>query len=231
MKNCYIAILILLLPFRGFTQHFELGFGAGTPYYLGEINPAVHFLNQPNLAFTAMIKRNLNKRYALRLSGAYGKIVANDLNNGLGFSSFRNLQLNSNLLDVSTILEFNFFPYEIGHPLSAKASPYVFIGVSGFYNRAELSTNSDNGFQTQQNTLSVAVPFGVGLKIKLLSNLGMQLEWGMRKTFTDNFDALENINYTLINLSNKGNYDWYNFTLLTLNYKILTKLDRCPVVK
>ena len=66
---------------------------------------------------------------------------------------------------------------------------------------------------------------------RFTGNMGINIEWGVRKTFTDEIDGLANTYTNGYQMSNSKNNDWYSFGGITLNYKILTKTDRCPIVK
>ncbi|MCB0381230.1 MAG: hypothetical protein KDD24_08235, partial [Flavobacteriales bacterium] len=91
--------------------------------------------------------------------------------------------------------------------------------------------NASNTTTESKSIIAPAVPFGVGVKFDFIRNLGLNIEWGVRKTFTDEIDGLSKTYSNNYQLSNSQNNDWYSFAGITLNYKILTKTDRCPVVK
>ena len=92
------------------------------------------------------------------------------------------------------------------------------------------STNS--GTEVKRSSLiAPSIPFGFGFKFDFVRNLGLTIDWGVRKTFTDKIDGLDETYLNGYQLSNSQNNDWYSFVGISLNYKILTKRDRCPVVK
>ena len=71
------------------------------------------------------------------------------------------------------------------------------------------------------------IPFSVGFKINLYKNLGLEAEYGFRKTFYDNFDGLNDFtdpaDYGWLH-----NNDWYSFTGICLTWKIYNRLAGCP---
>jgi len=99
------------------------------------------------------------------------------------------------------------------------------------------------------------VPFGFGFKYSLSKRIGLNFEWGMRKTFTDYIDDVsktyylkgENINPdngaellsdpTLNHQPNmqrgeEKNFDWVAYAGLTISYKFdLYSKKRCNSLK
>jgi hypothetical protein len=71
------------------------------------------------------------------------------------------------------------------------------------------------------------IPFTFGFKVNVYKNIGLEAEYGFRKTFYDNFDGLKD----LVAPSDFGwihNNDWYTFTGITVTWKIYNKLAGCP---
>jgi len=96
----YIFFLLLILSFfiaesraQRFTDYGLLG---GVTYYNGEINPTRQFYS-PSPAFGGFFRVNINKRYAIRISGLYGELKGSDT-----------------VMDFCGQLEFNFMPYITG---------------------------------------------------------------------------------------------------------------------
>ncbi len=105
--------------------------------------------------------------------------------------------------------------------------------------------------------VQISIPFGVGVKTNLAKNIGLSIEWGMRKTFTDYLDDVSQSYYdpkaltaahgpTSALLSDKSigndpNYtntgrqrgnpttkDWYSFAGIALTIKLGHKVEKCP---
>nr|HRC88598.1 DUF6089 family protein [Bacteroidales bacterium] len=60
------------------------------------------------------------------------------------------------------------------------------------------------------------------------NNLGLEAEYGFRKTFYDNFDGLTDF----VDPDEHGwihNNDWYSYTGISFTWKIYNKLAGCPV--
>jgi hypothetical protein len=80
---------------------------------------------------------------------------------------------------------------------------------------------------TVETTFKPVIPFSVGFKANVYKNMGLEIEYGFRKTFYDNFDGLKD----LIAPSDYGwthNNDWYSFAGIVLTWKIYNRLAGCP---
>lgn len=225
-----ISITFILTQSVYGQHHSELGILGGTSYYLGELNPSKQVVNKINPAIGVFYRKNTSKRYALRFGLNYAKLSASDEITATSFSDFRQLSFSTSLYEGYGILEFNFLPYEIGGYRSSPFSPYVFIGVAGFIVNPEVE--NDGGYYTESSgaLTTFSIPFGAGIKFDLGRNWGVGIEWGMRKTYTDEIDGLSPEYYGGYQLSNSQNNDWYSILGITLNYKILTQSDHCPGV-
>lgn len=97
--------------------------------------------------------------------------------------------------------------------------------------------------------LQVSVPFGAGFKVNIAKRMSLGMEWGMRKTFTDYLDDVSTVYVNPIYLTsdaarlsnrsvtpdntgmqrgNSKNKDWYNFTGLTITFKLNNPQEKCP---
>jgi len=131
-----------------------------------------------------------------------------------GFNTERNLNFRSNILEFSTQLEFNFFPYEVGNN-DFPFTPYVFLGLSIFSFKPQGKLLTAVNYKNEQyppgwvdlqplgtegqgtkfysdkkpySLLSSAIPFGMGIKWNIFKQTSIGLEYGLRKTFTDYLD-------------------------------------------
>ncbi|RLD43202.1 MAG: hypothetical protein DRI89_05300 [Bacteroidetes bacterium] len=182
----------------------ELGLFGGGSYYVGEMNPAIPFVNT-QLAFGALARYNINDRTAIKLSYSRGSIKGEDSQPGrivpqdYSFSSVVN--------DISLVGEFNWWDYFTGSKRSY-FTPYLFAGLAYYISDLESG---------------IAIPFGFGFKYSISERFGLGFEWGMRKTFSDYIDGVNASDYQS-GLNTQGNdktstWDWYNFTGITLTYK------------
>ncbi len=251
-KSFLLLILFYIHTNLVWSQSYvdEIALMAGGAYYMGDINPYTHF-NNYNYHFGAGYRRTLdNKQIVLRGHVMYGRVSAE--------SQTTNLNFRSTILEIGPAIEINFMPFVIGETKKYKGTPYLFGGLTYFkmnpqtnnngnwINLQSLGTegqgsslNEEDSYKTQQ----ISLPFGLGLKINLSKRFALNMEYGMRKTFTDylddisgtyvNTDKLEQENGELAaNLSrsqgieglqrgNAQNKDWYSFYNVMLCFRIL----------
>ncbi len=219
-------------------QTLDVGVFGGQSYYLGDVNPDQHFVGS-KLAYGVLIRLNTSDRFGLRVGFTRGTLKADDMDfrdkGKLPVPSFspgnpiinredyisRGLNFTTNITELTVQAEINFLPFFVGSKRH-RWTPFIFGGASMFlFNPKETATQLKlQGYGTEgqlsQNkkkkytTTSIAIPFGLGFKFSLSKRLGMSIEWGMRKTFTDyiddisttytydiyGFDAEQNVYYT-----------------------------------
>lgn len=263
----WCIVLIFLFSFKGisqpqqkrnFRQH-EVGGMLGGSYYLGDLNPRKHFfLTQPALGL--FYRFTPNYRYAFRGGVNFGSIMGDDSQSEDADQLQRNLNFKSNIYEFNALAEFNFLEYRISED-KYKFTTYLFLGLNvfKFKPRAEIGNNwydlqplKTEGQQNVYKLTQVAIPFGIGVKMNVSKQVGIGLEWGPRKTFTDYLDDVSGTypNYlkTPYNSAiakilsdrskNGGNNinkqrgnprtkDWYVFFGVTLNVKINPRVKPC----
>lgn len=249
MKKIVFTSVLLFFLVVGHSQTLETGIFVGSSYYLGDINPGKHF-DQSLFSAGAIARYNKDDRWSFRFSLLLGQVQASD--DAIDVNNDRHLIFTSNITEFSGVVEFNFFPYETGNGKN-KYTPYIFAGVGFFFfepqigghNLRDLGTEGQKiGFndRTPYEQRGLAIPFGIGFKYSLTEKLGLGVEWGMRKTFTDYIDDVSTTYYldassymnpelnvvlsdpSLSHMPNdeRGNpqtKDWYNFFGITLTYK------------
>ena len=238
--------IILLLADQTVSQNQEFGLFLGGSYYNGEINPNKHVLVVSRPAGGIFYDYHLNERYYFRTIGTYGQIQVDDNLTDIGLNNFRDLQLSARVIDLSGQIHFNFF--EFGRGVNNKPyTPYIFAGLSIFnVNPSVSSMNSDTATafpkeSYSRNLTSVAFPFGAGFKA-IFGTICLGLEWNFRKTFTDDFDGIDN-QYQTGNVNGEiprqgqplgfqkgiiNTWDWYSFIGLTISYRPAPKKNACP---
>ena len=214
MKRVFwvILVLCLALPLKSQSK-IDYGVFVGVSSYIGDINPG-RLLYSPLPVAGIFYRYNLNPRQALRTSLVAGGLRANDLDFNNAFQLARGKSFSGVVFDWTLQFEFNFLPYST----DGKAwdyTPYIAAGAGiSFIN-------------TVAFTYVPVIPFSVGFKTNIYKNLGLEVEYGFRKTFYDNFDGL----YDLVDpndYSKIHNNDWYTFSGFCLTWKIFGKLIDCP---
>lgn len=179
----------------------ELGFLLGGSYYLGDLNQFVPFKNT-HLAGGLIYRYNVHSRLAIRTTFNYGKVSGDDSDSKIDQHRERNLNFESSIWELASGVEFNYYPFQIGHN-RYRGTAYLFAQLAGFRMNPKTDFNGDMvelqelGTEGQGTSLSskrqyskyqLAVPLGVGARISLGSSASLGIEFGIRKTFTDYID-------------------------------------------
>jgi hypothetical protein len=215
--NTYLFVVGMLIPLMSTAQQdADIGLFAGTSYYLGDINPNRHFY-RPSFSYGLIYRYNINTRWAIRANGYVADLFGNDLDFPERLDPDRELspqRFHTTLLDMALQAEFNFLPYSPGLG-NWQYSPYISAGLGG-----SMIMNSD---ADAINTL--AIPFGIGVKVNITARLSAGAEWGFRKTFSDSIDGVENPSGTSSVIHNN---DWYSFMGIFITYKFFNFATECP---
>lgn len=265
MRTPYLYLLLFIFSFsiaksqntfRGLRTPYsswEIGVFGGESYYLGEVNQT-HFVPF-NLAFGPIVRYNYDQRLSFKAALKMGTIEGDDSKSSSTFNQDRNFAFTSELIEISGLMELNFFPFSALDDKAYIVSPYGFIGLAYLNHNPQANFNgikiSTNNLATEGNTYSkhlMTIPMGLGIKFRM-NRFGLGINWGIRKTFTDYLDdvstfylpansssgsAQQNIanstQYSNVDNIKRGDQyskDWYVFTGLTL-FVNLTPKRVCP---
>lgn len=198
---CLFISLSGMSQFDNFLSKSSISFNAGGSYYLGDLNKVGHFKNT-NLSAALLYKHNFNSRVALRVGLSYGKVEAYDEDATSDFQQNRNLSFESPIWELASGFEFNYFNYKIGNK-QYYATPFLFVGLGIVRINPQTEFNGELvelqplGTEGQGTSLSgnklynltqIVIPFGVGFKVNLGEKTAFNIEYGLRKTFTDYID-------------------------------------------
>lgn len=196
------VVIVLMVSLNSKAQTLEAGVFGGAAYYLGDLNPQSHF-TESNFAYGGLVKYNINPRLSLGLSVTQGNITSDATSYNLDHTGNTIDNLTTKVLEFALQGEINFFPYLTG-ARNSTWTPYIFGGAATF---------------NFENTNSVSLPFGIGVKMSPTEKNGVNLFWGARKTFTDDLDNIVTIDY-------QGyNYDWYFYYGLNITFAFRLKSD------
>ncbi len=265
----FSALTILAQPKK---KSAEVGVFLGGSYYIGDLNPLGHFNQFTKPAGGLVFRYNFNPRLAARANVFFGAMEGDDSFSNSSAQQQRNLHFKSNLSELSAQLEFNFLDFKIGDDTRG-FTPYIFGGIAGFKYNPKVKVNDHwielqplgtegqglvgASSQRKYKLTQLSLPFGVGVKANLSKNIGISIEWGMRKTFTDYLDDVSGRYYdpailaakrgtmtaklsdtsigTDPNYSNAGRQrgnpttkDWYSFGGIALTVQFKDKIKTCP---
>jgi len=202
----------------------DLGVQVGAATYWGSIQN-VNSLKSITPVVGVLGRWNFNKRLAIRGQLLTGNLSADGFfkNALIGQSGTRaaafpadpNYVYNfkRNFQTVEALLEFNFRNYKMGKMKKESFTPFISLGLGGFYSRAprtgsfildptastavgvtpalyppykDINGKLTNGL----DVLTLTIPVGLGLKFNITRRLGGLAEVIVRKTFSDNIDNL-----------------------------------------
>jgi|ERR1051326_7451246 hypothetical protein len=249
-------------------RYQEFGIFLGGSYYIGDLNHAhLNSLTQP--AGGVVYRYNFNPRFDIKANLLFGTIKGDDSQSGSPSQITRNLNFKSPVTELAAEFEFNFLEYTLGNS-KTPFTPYVFGGIAGFhfnpqgqigdnfYNLQPLGTegqgtplNSDKRYRLTQ----ISLPFGIGIKASISRMIGVSVEWGWRKTFTDYLDDCSKVyvdptvlasyygpssayfSDPSVNTDHNANIgkqrgdsstkDWYSFAGIMLTFKLRAREMKC----
>ncbi len=205
-----VTILFLLIYSMSFGQRqnnlsrSEVGILGGGSYYIGDLNQMQHFVHS-SPAGGLFYRFNINSRLASRTFILFGSVFADDAQSPRTYGGVyknRNLSFSSDILEVGTGLEFNYFPFQIGHK-NYRGTGYLFAEIAYFQmnpttnfkgEKIELRTIGTEGQNTPLNAKGyysknqISIPLGIGFKYPFTKSFCIGMEYGIRKTFTDYLD-------------------------------------------
>ena len=156
-----------------------------------------------------LYRMNFNPYQTVRLNLGYSHIQFIDASAKEQYRRDRKLWGTNSIIEADLIFEYNFFP--VNDEQKSLLSPYIFGGVGGMLaSTPQLTVENDfkrgaggnpiapvagdpNSFETNATytsgkKLTMAIPFGIGLKYKFNYNWSLFGEFMFRPTFSDSID-------------------------------------------
>ena len=201
----------------------EIGGGLGGLVYKGEVAPNYRFQNN-RLGAVLFYKKDISTPVTLKANLLAGMIRAQDMDVSLPVNTFRQADVETNLVEFSAGLEYNFLDY-YNQRRSTRWTPYYFISfaVARFNNKAQLGKNT---VKPEETATLLSIPTGIGFKFALSYHWNLGLEIGARKTLAKNSDRLDYLqtkNYGRLTarelpLTDPYDTDWYYYNGLSISY-------------
>ncbi len=202
-----LSVTLLALNARAQTERYEyvqkgeFGITLGAAHYFGDINTRAA-INRPKPALGAFYRKQFGNYVGLRLSAHYAQLGYSDTYSKNDFQKSRNLSFNTNIWELAIQGDFNFFKFIPGDPYH-QFTPYITLGVGAFTYDPYAYLNGKKEFlrplgtegqligyngRKPYNTLSICIPFGVGIKYNISDRMNFSFEIAHRFTNTDYLD-------------------------------------------
>lgn len=223
MRKLLLMLMVLLPAARMSAQddpqyRMEIGAGMGMVSYEGDFNGNVLKNMQP--MFSALWRYNFDPYKDLRLSATYGKLKGSSKDVDTYYPDYatEEYSFNRNLLDVSLVFEYNFWPYGTGRDYrgAKRLTPYIYGGIG--------ATSASGG--GSKSVFTANVPIGLGVKYKLNERMNLGLDWGIHFSLSDELDGVKDP-YQVKSSGMFKNTDCYSMLQLTLTYSFKAKCRTC----
>lgn len=192
-------LLLLLVPCVVFGQRkMNLILAGGFSNYSGDLQEKKFTFDQSHFAFGAGLSYQLMPKLQIQGTLRKGKVSGADRFSSRPMNRDRNLSFHSNIWEAALVADYSFFDLN-----SYSITPFVFAGGAFFRFNPKavdrdgrvvalrnLSTEGQ-GFVRGRNMyriLTLSVPFGAGIRMRVTDNVHLGYEIGIRKTFTDYLD-------------------------------------------
>lgn len=223
MRKLLLMLMVLLPAARMSAQddpqyRMEIGASVGMVSYEGDFNGNVLKNMQP--MFSALWRYNFDPYKDLRLSATYGKLKGSSKDVDTYYPDYatEEYSFNRNLLDVSLVFEYNFWPYGTGRDYrgAKRLTPYIYGGIG--------ATSASGG--GSKSVFTANVPIGLGVKYKLNERMNLGLDWGIHFSLSDELDGVKDP-YQVKSSGMFKNTDCYSMLQLTLTYSFKAKCRTC----
>ena len=185
-----------------FGESKEIGYQLGTSYYIGDLNPDNPLGGRYHIAQGGYFRYNMNSRVGVRFQILQGTVEAWDEDSNNPWSVNRNLHFKNTMMEYSVCGEINYIDHVLGNP-KHRITGFLTAGLAYYSHDPEGMDSFGNWHPLQPmgtegqgwiegvenyNLGGFAMPFGMGFKVNVGTIMAFQMEWGMRKTWTDYLD-------------------------------------------
>lgn len=238
------ALILMVTPTQAGDRSasFQLGLGGGVSYYTGELNTFGHFKSEfTHFGFGGIMRKTFNDRHAIRATGYYGRISGNNAEDMRITQGLTSIDFTSRIIEGNAVYEFNFFPLNPYEETSYWLSPFIYVGAGAFYFSPKTDGGSLDAFANapggaiSSSKIQPVLPFGFGWKVKFTDRIFIHAEYGLRKTFTDQLDAVSgtygNAATGYYQIGFERNKDWYSVAMVVLSVRLGRKNTDCHFQK
>lgn len=213
MKKSILLIIFVNFSSVSLGQVYEAGIFAGGTNYVGDIG-RTNYLYPNEIAGAVFFKYNRNPKIAYRATYSYLPVSGNDLEADTDYKINRGLRFSNTIHELAIGFEYNFYEYDLSTP-GKTWTPYITIDLAAYNYRYITSEPQPDEFVYDTKN-SFTIPFGVGIKSKLIGPLAFAIETKVRYSLEDDLDytteTIPSLNF------GSNNNDWYMFTGISLIY-------------
>lgn len=200
MRSWAFILLLFLAHASAAQQQWEAELMVGVSGYKGDLIKRHSAFRSMRPGVNFNLKYNIDNDFVIRGGVMWGKVVGNDKYNKQPDLKARNLNFQTNILELSLCVEYNLIEPEIFY-----GYPYIFAGAGLF--RFDPYSYDNNNQKIYLRPLSTegqglgaypnrkmysktqfCIPFGAGWKVNLSPRLDVIYEVGYRLLFTDYLD-------------------------------------------
>jgi hypothetical protein len=180
----------------------EFGISAGSAFYFGDLNTRAQF-NRPKPVFGVSFRKSFGNYLGAKITAHFAQLGYSDIYSKNDYQRTRNLSFNTNIWELAAMADFNFFKFNPTEP-GFDFTPYLTIGAGIFSYDPYAYLNGKKIFlrplntegqgsavyadRKPYNTMSICIPFGMGLKYNLNQRINITFEVTHRFTLTDYLD-------------------------------------------
>lgn len=219
MNKQFLNILFICITSISFSQIHEIGFFVGGSNYVGDIG-STNYIKPNKLAGALIYKYNYNPRMAFRATYSYLPVSGDDADASNSYRQQRGISFTNTIHEAAVGLEYNFFEYNTREHRTS-FTPYILAEFAMFSYQKPEQINDDRTVDLR-NSITYAIPFGLGIKGRLSDNLNYAVEIKARYAVVDDIDYSKRLfspSDPAINLNYGGrDNDWYMFSGISLVY-------------
>lgn len=194
----FVACLILIFPFKGKSQNWELGAFLGATLNYSDPSNDI-YLENVRYSVMGFGRKHLDKHFALRFNIAFVRIAGIDSISESSYQRNRNLNFFTDIYEGSVQLEYNLLEDKTrGRRIKNRTIPYVFIGLGlSYFTPKTIYAGTEYelaGLQTGGKNYSQicgVMPLGLGVRYYMSPRWLIGFEMSARLTTTGFLDDIE----------------------------------------
>lgn len=200
---------------------FDIGVGLGMSGYLGDVNYSNMF-RHPGFAGQLSFRYIADTRWTIRGVFTGASISGNTADTSMQLPGGESYSFTSQVYDLGTRAEFNFFGYGIGETYKRlrRWSPYLALGLG-----ATVCAPGGGGV-----FVAMSVPMAAGVKFKMKPRWNLAAEFCMTWLLGDKADGKHLTDLYGIKSTFLKNNDWHSNITVSISYEFGERCATCHYV-